>query len=152
MNRLGLGPGLDPQQHLSLHDEMAAGGDEGGTQEKDRSHRLIHTPTVPFARTLRQRWLLAWIGGAAIGVPNGVSREATYGRRLEDETSNRVSVPTAIAAFAAYFRHLQRRWPLGGRSEALRIGGAWLALTVAFEFTFGRLVAKKPWRELAAEW
>lgn len=110
---------------------------------------MIHTPTVPFARTLRQRWLLAWIGGAAIGVANGVSREATYGRRLEDETSNRVSV---LTAFAAYFRLLQRRWPLGGRSEALRIGGAWLALTVAFEFTFGRLVAKKPWRELAADY
>jgi hypothetical protein len=67
---------------------------------------------VPFARTLRQRWLLAWIGGAAIGVANGVSREATYGRRLEDETSSRISLLTAIAAFAAYFRLLQRRWPL----------------------------------------
>jgi hypothetical protein len=107
---------------------------------------------VPFAPTLQQRWLLAWIGGAAIGVANGVSREATYGRRLDDETANRVSVLTAVAAFAAYFRLLQRRWPLGGRSEALRIGGAWLGLTVAFEFTFGRLVAKKPWRELAADY
>lgn len=107
---------------------------------------------MPFARTLRQRWLLAWIGGAAIGVANGVSREAIYGRRLKEETANRVSVLTAVAAFAAYFRLLQRRWPLGGRSEALRIGGAWLALTVAFEFTFGRLVAKKPWRDLTADY
>ena len=107
---------------------------------------------MPFARTLRQRWLLAWIGGAAIGVANGVTREATYGLRLEGETSNRVSVLTAVAAFAAYFHLLQRRWPLGGRSEALRIGGAWVGLTVAFEFTFGRLVAKKPWRELVADY
>ncbi len=107
---------------------------------------------MPFARTLRQRWLLAWIGGAAIGVANGVSREAIYGRRLKEETANRLSVLTAVAAFSAYFRLLQRRWPLGGPSEALRIGGAWFALTVAFEFTFGRLVAKKPWRELAADY
>jgi hypothetical protein len=107
---------------------------------------------VPLSRTLRQRWLLAWIGGAAIGVANGVAREATYGRRLEDETSNRVSALTAAAAFAAYFRLLQRRWPLGGRSEALRIGVVWLALTVAFEFTFGRLVAKKPWSDLTADY
>jgi hypothetical protein len=107
---------------------------------------------VPLSRTLRQRWLLAWIGGAAIGVANGVAREATYGRRLEDETSNRVSALTAAAAFAAYFRLLQRRWPLGGRSEALRIGGVWLALTVAFEFTFGRLVAKKPWSDRTADY
>lgn len=108
---------------------------------------------MPFARTLRQRWwLLAWTGGAAIGVANGVARQATYGRRLEEETSNRVSVLTAVAAFATYFHLLQRRWPLGGRSEALRIGGAWVGLTVAFEFTFGRLVAKKPWRELVADY
>jgi hypothetical protein len=107
---------------------------------------------VPFARTLRQRWLLAWIGGAAIGVANGTAREATYGHRLDEEASNRVSVLIAVAAFGVYFHLLQRRWPLCGRSEALRIGGAWLGLTVAFEFTFGRLVAKKPWRELIADY
>jgi hypothetical protein len=107
---------------------------------------------VPIARTVLRRWLLAWLGAAAIGVANGITREATYGRRLDGETANRVSALTAVAAFATYFRLLQRRWPLGRRSEALRIGGAWLALTVAFEFTFGRLVAKKPWRELAADY
>lgn len=101
---------------------------------------------------LRQRWLLAWIGGIAIGVGNGVAREATYGRRLNDATSNRLSALTAVAAFAAYFQLLQRRWPLEERSEALKIGGSWLGLTVAFEFTFGRLVAKKSWRELAADY
>jgi hypothetical protein len=101
---------------------------------------------------LRQKWLLAWIGGIAIGVGNGVVREATYGRRLGDATSNRLSALTVVAAFAACFHLLQRRWPLGERSEALKIGGTWLGLTVAFEFTFGRLVAKKPWRELAADY
>lgn len=104
------------------------------------------------ARTLRQRWLLAWIGGAAIGIGNGVVREATYGRRLGDASANRLSALTAVAAFAAYFRLLQRRWPLAGQSEALNVGGAWLGLTVAFEFGFGRLVVKKPWRELTADY
>lgn len=57
-----------------------------------------------------------------------------------------------IVAFAAYFWRLHRRWPIPGGAEALRIGRAWLTLTVAFEFTFGRLVAKKSWRELASEY
>ncbi|HEX5712974.1 MAG TPA: hypothetical protein VFX85_06650 [Solirubrobacterales bacterium] len=104
------------------------------------------------ARTLRQRWLFAWIGGASIGVGNGVVREATYGRRLGDASASRLSVLTAVAAFAAYFRLLQRRWPLARQSEALKVGGAWLGMTVAFEFGFGRLVAKKPWRELIADY
>ncbi len=104
------------------------------------------------ARTLRQKWLLAWIGGVAIGVGNGVAREATYGRRLGEETAHRLSALTAVAAFAAYFHLLQRLWPLRGRSEALKVGGAWLGLTVAFEFVFGRLVAKKSWRELTADY
>ncbi len=103
-------------------------------------------------RTLRQRWLFAWIGAAAIGVGNGIAREVTYGRRLSSGTSNRLSVLTALAAFAAYFRLLQRRWPLARRSEALEVGAVWLGLTVAFEFSFGRLVAKKPWRELTADY
>lgn len=104
------------------------------------------------AQTSLQRWLLAWIGGTAIGVGNGVAREATYGRRLGDASANRLSVLTAVAAFAAYFRLLQRRWPLARQSEALKVGGAWLGMTVAFEFGFGRLVAKKPWRELTADY
>ena len=103
-------------------------------------------------RTLRQRWLLAWIGGAAIGVGNGIAREGTYGRHLAGGTSNRLSALTAVAAFTAYFRLLQRHWPLARRSEALQIGAVWLGLTVAFEFGFGRLVAKKPWRELTADY
>src|SRR4051812_3753469 len=51
--------------------DLTAGGDDGSAQEKDRSHLLIHTPTVLSTRMLRQRWLLAWIGGIAIGVGNG---------------------------------------------------------------------------------
>lgn len=94
----------------------------------------------------------AWIGAAAIGVANGILREATYGKRIDERSANQMSAFTAIVAFAAYFWRLHRRWPISGGAEALRIGGAWLTLTVAFEFTFGRLVAKKPWRELADEY
>ena len=58
---------------------------------------------------------------------------------------------TAIAGFAGYFAFLQRRWPLASTREALQVGGAWLALTIAFEFAFGRLVAKQSWPELVTD-
>jgi hypothetical protein len=96
--------------------------------------------------------MIAWIGAAAIGVANGLLRETTYGKRLDESDANQLSALTAVAAFTAYLWRLHRRWPISGSGEALRIGGAWLVLTVAFEFTFGRLVAKKSWRELAGEY
>lgn len=96
--------------------------------------------------------MIAWIGAAGIGVANGTLREVTYGKRLDESDANRLSALTAIAAFASYFWRLHRRWPISGSAEALRIGGVWLILTVTFEFTFGRLVAKKSWRELAGEY
>ena len=104
------------------------------------------------ARRTIGRWTVAWIGGAAIGVANGIARDATYGRRVSQNAARQTSVMTGIAVFAAYFQALQRRWPLAERRDGIRVGGIWLALTVLFEFTFGRLVAKKPWRELLADY
>ena len=97
-------------------------------------------------------WTIGWLGGAAIGVANGVAREATYGRRVQARTAHQLSGLTAVAAFGAYFRALQRRAPIPTRREALTVGGVWLALTVAFEFGFGRLVAKQSWDELLADY
>jgi hypothetical protein len=97
-------------------------------------------------------WLTAWLGGVVIGVANGVLREATYGKRLSEGWAHQVSGLSAVGAFAFYFRLLQRRWPIPSARDALRIGLAWLVLTVGFEFGFGRLVAKQSWDELLADY
>ena len=100
----------------------------------------------------RRAWSIAWLGGVVIGVANGVAREATYGRRMGERTAHNVSTITAMTAFAGYFSLLQRRWPLASEREALEIGGRWLVMTLAFEFAFGRLVAKQSWQELLADY
>lgn len=105
-----------------------------------------------LTREIAARWIAAWGGGAAIGIANGMVREATYGRRLGERTANQVSALSGIGAFAVFFWKLQRRWPIARGAEALRIGAAWLVLTVAFEFGFGRLAAKKSWRSLLDEY
>jgi hypothetical protein len=102
--------------------------------------------------TRRRRWLAAWVGGAALGVGNGIAREATYGKRLGEPRANQLSALTAIAAFVPYFRALQHRWPLDDGVEAARVGAVWLALTVCFEFALSRLVAKKSWQEIAGDY
>jgi hypothetical protein len=100
----------------------------------------------------RRAWSIAWVGGAKIGIANGVAREATYAGRVGDRTAHNVSALTAIVAFAGYFSLLHRRWPLASERDALEIGGRWVMMTVAFEFAFGRLVAKQSWRELLADY
>jgi hypothetical protein len=100
----------------------------------------------------RRAWTVAWLGGVVIGVGNGVLRQAAYADRLGERAAHNVSGLTGVTAFAAYFAWLQRRWPLPDGRTARAVGGQWLALTVAFEFGFGRLVAKQSWAELLADY
>jgi hypothetical protein len=102
--------------------------------------------------TVRRRWIAAWGGAALIGVANGVLREATFAKLLSDRAAHATSGATAVMAFGGYFSALQRRWPIPTTGEALRIGGSWLAMTVAFEFGFGRTVAKQSWQELLEDY
>ena len=97
----------------------------------------------------RRRWVAAWGGAVPIAIANGAIREGVYAKWLGDERANRISVFTGIGAFAFYFRALQRRWPLESSRDALAVGAAWSALTVAFEFGFGRLQGES-WEEMLA--
>ena len=97
-------------------------------------------------------WLLAWLGGPLIGIANGTRREVVYTDRVGERTAHQISTGSAIALFAAYFELLARRRPLGSTRDALEVGVAWLALTVAFEFGFGRAVAHTSWHDLLADY
>ena len=99
-----------------------------------------------------RRWLIAWVGGALIGIGNGVARQVTFARRVDERTAHQLSALTAIAAFAGYFTLLQRRWPLSSTREAVKVGSAWSVLTVAFEFSFGLVVARQSWKSLLADY
>jgi uncharacterized membrane protein (UPF0136 family) len=102
--------------------------------------------------TVWRRYTVAWLGGVVIGMANGTARELTYRKRVGELTAHQISTATAIALFAAYFRGLERRWPIPSRRSALGIGATWLLLTVAFEFGFGHFVAKKSWAELLGDY
>jgi hypothetical protein len=105
-----------------------------------------------MARHAKTRWTQAWLGGAGIGVVNGIAREKVYGPRVSEGVAHQLSTATAIVAFAAYFTALERRWPIATGEDAAVIGARWLAMTVAFEFAFGRLVAKLSWRQMLADY
>ena len=100
----------------------------------------------------RRAWLLGWLGGPLIGIANGAVREVAYKDRVGELTAHQISTGSAIALFVGYFELLARRRPLASTREALEVGGAWLVLTVAFEFGFGRGVAHTPWDQLLADY
>jgi hypothetical protein len=67
---------------------------------------------------------------------------------MSEHRAGQISLAPMLVALFMYFRALQRRWPVADRREAMQIGAAWAALTVGFEFGFGRLVTKDSWEEL----
>ena len=108
--------------------------------------------SAPGRRSARATWLAAWAAGAGIGVANGALREATYAKRVGEQRAHQLSTVTAVLAFAGLFRALEARRPLASDAEAIEVGLAWLALTVAFELGFGRLVAHQSWDDLLADY
>ena len=103
-------------------------------------------------RSVLRPWLVAWLGGSVLGVANGVAREARYKDRVGEETAHYISTATLLALLSLYMAKLQRRWPIPSSEEALRIGAAWAALTVGFEFGFGHYVAGDSWADLRAQY
>jgi hypothetical protein len=66
--------------------------------------------------------------------------------------AHQVSTLTGGIAFATYIWGLSRVWPLESAVQALGIGLMWVAMTVAFEFLFGRYAARRPWSALLADY
>ena len=95
-----------------------------------------------------KKWLLAWVGASVLGVANGATRELVYADAVGDEAAHVISTGSLLAALGGYVWLLERRWPLPDRREALNVGAAWAALTVAFEFGFGHWVDGDSWSEL----
>ena len=98
-----------------------------------------------------RRALVSWPPLAVLGVANGVARELLYRKALGEQASHQVSGLTLAAAMAAYTVPLERRWKSTER-EARSTGMLWLALTLAFEFGFGKAVDHKTWRELLKDY
>lgn len=100
----------------------------------------------------RRRWLVAWVGASVLGVLNGATRELLYKDRVGESPANQISVASLIGLLALYFWVLERRWPLTTTREALSIGAAWVALSVAFEFGFGHYVDGDSWTDLLSNY
>lgn len=104
------------------------------------------------ARSPWRAWLIGWLGAAALGVANGVARATLYEQKIGAGPAHYISTATLLLLLSAYIRWLSSIWPIPSRAGALRIGGLWSGLTIAFEFGFGRFVAHESWSTLLAQY
>jgi hypothetical protein len=97
-------------------------------------------------------YLLAWLGLVVIAMLNGALRVAGYSEYMSGLAAHQLATVIGICLFAIYFWVLAKHFPLTSTKEALTIGGAWLVLTISFEFLFGHFVAGIPWSTLLADY
>lgn len=94
------------------------------------------------------RAVLVWAAIIPCAIANGILRDAVLARVLAAAAARALSGVLLSAAILA-LTLATYRWLGSPRGPAaVGLGAVWLALTVAFEFAFGRLVAGRSWDEL----
>lgn len=97
------------------------------------------------------RAVLIWLAIAVAEVLNGIGRVRFLNPRVGDRRARRLAVFTgsviilAIAWFAVPWVGAR------GTGERLVVGAVWLALMLAFDVGFGRLVFRASWDRIAAD-
>jgi len=98
------------------------------------------------------RYLAFWFVLAVIAVANGSLRQFVYGRYFSELAAHQISTVTGILLTGAAGWVMNILWPIESVRQALTIGIAWLAMTIAFEFGFGHYVAGHSWSRLFADY
>jgi succinate dehydrogenase/fumarate reductase cytochrome b subunit len=97
-------------------------------------------------------YILLWFPLIGIGIFNGVLREATYGKRMSELRAHQLSSLIGTVLFYVAFHLILRSFPTASTAHAALVGLIWLLMTAAFEFCFGRWVAKHSWRRLLRDY
>ena len=94
------------------------------------------------------RYLLAWVAMLGIAVANGALRQATFAKGMTELRAHQLSTFLGSVLISLFIWLVIRAWPPPSGRQALRIGGVWLVLTIAFEFFMGLVLAHKPLAEV----
>lgn len=98
------------------------------------------------------RPLLAWLGLMVLAISNGAFREAVITPRLGAGKAHLASTLLLCISIFLLAWFLVPWIAPTSPAQAFVVGGMWLLMTLVFEFGFGRLVAKKSWAELLADY
>lgn len=96
-------------------------------------------------------YLAAWLPMLIIAIINGSIRDFVYKKPLGALRAQQVSTISLLLLFALYMYVLIQKYPFRSGKEALITGFAWMLMTLAFEFGFGRWRGKS-WAELLEDY
>lgn len=98
------------------------------------------------------RAVAVWVGILVFASLNGAVRDLILGPRLGDPVARAIST-VVLCVLIGVVTWFTIGWiaPRTAR-QALSVGVAWLALTLAFEFLAGRYLFHKPWTTLLADY
>ncbi len=83
-----------------------------------------------------------------IAIANGALRQLTFGKVMPELRAHQISTAIGSILIGIFIWAVVRLWPPSSARQALSIGLVWLALTVVFEFVFGRFIMHHPWSHL----
>jgi hypothetical protein len=96
--------------------------------------------------------ILFWIPMVFIAILNGIIRNSVYQKYTGELIAHQISTATLIILFGIYVGLIIPFSSINSSTQAITVGLIWLALTVAFEFSFGHFVAGHSWEKLVADY
>lgn len=98
------------------------------------------------------RYALAWIPMLVLAVANGALRQVLFARIMPELRAHQLSTLTGSMVIGGFIWFVLRKWPPSSSLMAIQIGCMWLALTVAFEFFMGLVLAGRPIQQVLSDY
>jgi heme/copper-type cytochrome/quinol oxidase subunit 3 len=95
---------------------------------------------------------VAWFLLFVVMFANGALRVLVLQPRLGEDTARQAASLSGAVLVLLVSSGLVRAAPSATPAQLLKVGAAWLAATVAFEFLFGHFVSGLSWRALLADY
>jgi hypothetical protein len=97
-------------------------------------------------------WLVAWLGMVVVALLNGTIRALVTQPLLGETTARFLATLLLLGLVTGYEWWLLGRLPIPTVRLGWLVGTCWLALTLSFEFGFGRFVEHLSWQTMLADY
>jgi hypothetical protein len=114
-------------------------------------HTVHPVRHASVGRRASRAWLARWVVLVPLAFANGALR-AGYQRFTGEKAAHQISGVVLVILVLWWASRISRRYPLDSTADALAVGSAWAAMTVAFEFGFFHYVGHRSWADIAADY